>query len=171
VEPRLVIQPLGREHDRAAFSCNVQPLDTYIRQMASQDVKRAIAAVFVGCLPESPKVIVGYYSLSGLSIVPQDLPPEATKGYPRYPFLPAVLLGRLAVDHRYKGQHFGSYLLMSALRRSLEGSKQIAAMAIVVDALDESAASFYEHHEFRRFPDNPLRLYIPMSTVTKIFRG
>lgn len=167
--PQLIVQPLGREHDRAAFTCHVDVLDTYIRTGARQDMKRSVAAVFVGTLPDAPATIVGYYSLSSFSVIPQDLPPELTKGFPRYPVLPAVLLGRLAVDARYKNKGYGSLLLMSALRRSLEHSRQVAAIGVVVDALDESAAAFYEHHDFQRFIDHPLRLYIPMPTIANMF--
>jgi GNAT superfamily N-acetyltransferase len=136
--------------------------------MAKQDVKRRVATVFVAC-PAGTTKIAGYYTLSSLSILTTDLPPELSKQLPRYEVQPAILLGRLAVDQHYHGQGIGALLLGSALRRSLNSTAEVAAMAVVVDAIDEGAARFYEHHDFQRFPDTPLRLFYLMQTIAKMF--
>jgi predicted GNAT family N-acyltransferase len=110
---------------------------------------------------------VGYYTLCATGIEIQDLPPQLVKKLPRYPVVPATLLGRLAIDERYQGQGLGSFLLFDALARSL--SSEIASYAVVVDALDEKASIFYQQHQFVAFPNQPQRLYLPMATIASMF--
>jgi len=109
--------------------------------------------------------IVGYYTLSTFSIVPTSLPQGMAKKLPTYEAFPAILLGRLAVDRRYRGQGFGEILLVDALRRSLESTRQVAAMAVIVDAKDDAARAFYERYGFMRVVDDEYRLFLPMATV------
>ena len=160
------VEPLGEQHDRAGFSCGVDALDHYFRHQAGQDVRRKLAAVFV-LHDTAAGAVVGYYTLSATSIEPSSLPPAIAKRLPRYADLPAVLLGRLAVDTRYRGRGFGELLMTDALRRSLAQSDQIAAMAVVVDAKDETARRFYEKYGFRRFADDEHRLFISMSDIAR----
>lgn len=87
---------------------------------------------------------------------------------PKYPLLPATLLGRLAIDQSYQKQGWGDCLLMDALYRSY--LNEIASIAVVVDALDEGAVSFYEHYQFIRFPERPHRLFLPMKTIQTLFQ-
>ncbi len=165
----LITEPLGKHHDRAVFSCGASELDTYLQRQARQDARRNVAAPFVLCTAESATVI-GYYTLSAISIEAGELPADIIKKLPRYPDVPAVLLGRLALDARYSGKGFGKHLLVDALRRAWEGTEQIAAAAVVVEARDTDAASFYEHFGFRRFPDNPDRLFMSMQFIANLFR-
>jgi GNAT superfamily N-acetyltransferase len=166
--PAALFEPLGPPHDRAAFSCGVEALDRYLRQQASQDARNRVAAPFALRAADSSQII-GYYTLSAFWIELAELPPELAKRLPRYPRLPAVLLGRLAVDQRFAGQGWGKVLLLDALRRSLEQSRQIAAMAVVVDAKDEAARAFYERYGFQRLADHPNRLFLPMRTIEQLF--
>ena len=168
MEESFVIEPLGSSHSRAAFHCGVEQLDRYIRQLAKQDQKRRVAAIFVA-IPSGSTTVAGYYTLSSTAIVTQELPPELIARFPRHELQPASLLGRLAVDQKYRDQGLGGLLLASALRRSLNTSADIGAMAVVVDAIDESARQFYAHHDFRSFPDRPLRLYYLMTTIAEMF--
>lgn len=165
----LTTEPLGKHHDRAAFSCGAPELDRYLQRQASQDARRNVAAPFVLCAAGSAAVI-GYYTLSAISIDAGELPDDITRKLPRYPDVPAVLIGRLAVDAGQSGKGLGKYLLVDALRRAWEGTAQIAAAAVIVEARDEDAASFYEHFGFRRFPDHANRLFMPMQTVAALFR-
>lgn len=157
-------EPLSDHHNRSDFSSGTESLDRYFREQAGQDVRRKLAAVFVLRDAEADRV-VGYYTLSATSIAPPSLPPATTRRLPRYAALPAVLLGRLAVDARYRGQGFGRLLLFDALRHALADSERIAAMAVVVDAKDDAARSFYERFGFRRFVDDEFRLFLPMSDI------
>ena len=162
--PQYRFEPLGRHHDRAAFSCGVPELDRYLQRQARQDMQRHIAAVFVLQDREEGK-IAGYYTLSATAIRLIDLPEELSRRLPRYPDLPAVLLGRLAVDAAHKGQGLGEILLIDGLTRALTQSQEIAALAVIVDANDEAAVGFYRHYGFQQLEDQPRRLFLPMQTI------
>ena len=164
---RYRFEPLGDQHDRTGFTCGVAPLDRYLRTQAGQDRRRRLAAPFV-CYDTATSLIVGYYTLSATAVTPAALSVEVTRRLPRYDHFPATLIGRLAVDLRYRGQGFGELLLLDALARCLAEADQIAAMAVVVDAKDDAARAFYEHYRFRRFEDHPYRLYLPMATIESL---
>ena len=147
--------------DREEFVSGQPELDRYLRQQASQEMRRRITSCFVAL--EEQTGIVGFYTLASASIALIDLPESLTKRLPRYPSIPAVRLGRLAVDHRFQGRGLGAALLVDALKRVLDS--EIAAFALLVDAKDESAASFYRHHGFLGLPESPLRFFLPMETA------
>lgn len=153
-------------HDRSAFTCGASELDRYIREHASQDVKRDIARVFVAVRAEA-SVVCGYYSLSATSFQRDGLPADHAKRLPRYP-VPAALLGRLAVDGTMKGQGLGAFLLMDALHRMLLATQTLAVHALVVDARDNAAAAFYRKYGFIPFTGEGRRLFLPMATIRKL---
>lgn len=159
--------PLEKNHNRAAFSCGVEALDAYIKERALQDAKKRIAAPFVYIDPATER-IVGYYTLSSYGVKIADLPVPVARKLPRYPFAPATLLGRLAVDKDFRGGGFGELLLLDALHRSLEGSQQVASFAVIVEAKDKQAQAFYERYGFALFKDVAHRLFLPMGTVAKL---
>ncbi len=163
-----IVEPLGAMHDRAVFTCGVEPLDRYLYQQAGQDIARHAAAVYI-LRSNDASAIAGYYTLSASSIEPRALPAEVTKRLPRYPTLPAILIGRLAVDQHYRGQSLGKRLLMSVLHRSLQISRDLGAVAVIVDAKDDAACQFYEHYHFRQFIDQPQHLFLPMKTIAQLF--
>ena len=164
------IEPLGPHHDRAAFSSGVGPLDRYLHQQASQDLARHAAAVFVLTEPPAPAVL-GYYTLSATSVRLAELPQAMVRKLPRYPQVPATLLGRLAVDESARGRRHGELLLMDALRKSLSASRTVASVALVVDAKDEAARRFYERYEFTLFSESPRRLFLPMRVIAALDLG
>lgn len=113
--------------------------------------------------------IAGYYTLSASALQLDNLPPAMRRGLPRYPLVPVVLLGRLAVDLGYRGQGLGEALLFNALRRAFEvGTLEIAATAVVVDALHDRARAFYERYGFQRLLDNSYQLFLPMPTIGRL---
>ncbi|HYI14146.1 MAG TPA: GNAT family N-acetyltransferase [Thermomicrobiales bacterium] len=169
-ESRLIFGPLFRKLNRPAFSSGVASLDTYLHRQAMQDVDRDATAAFVLFDP-TDGTIAGYYTLGAYVLDPGELPEDVARRLPDYPLLPAVLIGRLAVDTRFQGQGLGALLLYDALRQALEHSPVIAAVAVVVDALDDSARAFYERHDFIPFPSNPLKLYLPMKTIRQMQRS
>ena len=164
-----IVEPLGKAHDRLSFSCGYEALDRYLREQASQDARRRVAAPFVLVQESERKAVVGYYTLSALGIDLHDLPDNVIKKLPSYPVVPVTLLGRLAVDLQYRGQGAGEFLLVDALLRAYTQSSQIAAAAVVVDAIDEQAARFYRHFGFTPFPNKPTRLFLPVKTVAELF--
>jgi ribosomal protein S18 acetylase RimI-like enzyme len=165
-EPPLIIEPLGSHHDRAAFSCGEPALDAYVRRQASQDVRRRVAQVFVA-VGDAPGKIAGYYSLSAASFAKSELPPALAKRLPHYP-VPAAVLGRLAVDRGQQGRGLGEMLLLDAIRRVLRASTAIAIYAVIVDAKNERAQTFYERYGFRAFAGEPRRLFLPLETFEKL---
>ncbi len=160
------IAPLGAEHDRTDFRSGSEPLDRYLRERANQDFKRYVATPFVLYDLEAQR-IAGYYTLAAIGIQFEDLPEAMRKKLPRYPMVPVILLGRLAVDKRDRGQGLGAFLLVDALRRSL--INEIVAAAVVVDAKDETARAFYEYHNCISFAGQPLRLFLPMTLIARQF--
>jgi GNAT superfamily N-acetyltransferase len=156
------VQPLGREHDRKSFSCGVDALDRYFHQQANQDMRRRVATCFVAVHRESG-AIGGFYTLAATSLVLTELPQEMAKKLPRYPAIPAILLGRLAVAGSFRGQGLGAALLADALERGAR--VEIGAFALLVDAKDEAAADFYRHHGFDPLPDAPQRLFLALASV------
>ncbi len=155
------VVPLDAAHDRSAFDCDSPALDRYLREQVSQDVRRRVAACFVAVADEGR--IAGYYTLASASLWLADLPPGTAKKLPRYPTVPAVRMGRLAVDRGFQGQGLGGALLADALARAAHA--EIAAYALTVDAKDDTAAAFYRHHGFIALPDAPLTLFLPLATV------
>lgn len=148
-------------HDRSTFASGSAPLDRYLREQVTQDIRRRMAACFVALTDEQR--IAGYYTLASASLLLADLPASTAKKLPRYPTVPAVRMGRLAVDQAHKGQGLGGALLADALHRSTRA--EIAAYALMVDAKDEAAAAFYRWHGFIALPDSPRTLFLPLATV------
>lgn len=157
------VVPLEKTHDRSAFKSSSAPLDTYFRQQVSQDIRRRITTCFVALDVAQSQRIAGFYTLASTSVLLADLPPETGKKLPRYPSVPAVRMGRLAVDEHFKGQGLGGALLADALARAAWA--EIAAFALLVDAKDDTAAKFYRHHGFIVLPDSPLTLFLPLETI------
>jgi len=162
------IEALGKTHDRTAFTCGSAALDRYLQQQARQDAEKSVAAPFVLTTPPALQVF-GYYTLSASLVNASELPNTLAKKLPRYPQLPVTLLGRLAVDQSMKGKGIGQFLLMDAMRRSLEAAANIAAMAVLVDAKDDAAQAFYRHFSFLPLHEQPRRLFLPMKTVAGLF--
>lgn len=153
---------LDSRDDRSSFSSGSAPLDRYLRAQVNQDVRRRIAACFVALTDEDR--IAGYYTLASASLLLTDLPPATVKKLPRYPTVPTVRMGRLAVDLSFKGKGLGAALLVDALERAARS--EIACYALMVDAKDEEAAAFYRHHGFLALPEAPRTLFLPLATVS-----
>lgn len=152
---------LAREHDRTAFNSVSDPLNRYLKEQVTQDIKRRVTACFVAL--DDDQRIAGYYTLAAASLALDSLPAGVRKKLPRYPTVPAIRMGRLAVDQAFRGQGLGGALLADALARA--AGAEIAAYALVVDAKDEAAVSFYQHHGFIVLPDAPRMLFLPLATI------
>ena len=147
------IELLNR-HVRAAFSCGSPELDLYFQERATQDMRRRVASCFVAL--DDAGEVAGYYTLAATSLVLDQLPDERAKRLPRYPTIPAVLLGRLAVALSHQGKRLGGALVADALLRA--SRSEVMAYAMVVDAKDDVAAHFYAHLGFERLGDDKRRL-------------
>lgn len=153
------------DHDRTNFACGIPELDNYFRQQASQDAKRKVATPFV--MLNRQRRVTGYYTLSAYGIRASELPPAVAKKLPRYPLIPATLLGRLAISQEYRGQKLGRLLLMDALHRSWKNTAVVASVGVVAEAYDEAARNFYLHHEFVPLLEHPRKVFLAMGTIKK----
>jgi predicted GNAT family N-acyltransferase len=162
------IEPLDKKrHDRSGFACGVEALDLYLHRQASQDMERHAAVVYVATPDGS--TVAGYYTLSQFSIDFVKLPDQIAKRLPRYPAVPATLLGRLAIALSIQGQGLGKLLLFDALKRSLNQSRHLASTGVIVDAKDDHARGFYLQYGFVPVIDADNRLFLPMKTVERLF--
>jgi GNAT superfamily N-acetyltransferase len=163
--PSLRIEPLSSRHDRSGFTSGVAPLDRYLHQQAGQDVRRRVVSCFV-LVADDDAVPIGYYTLAATSIMLVSLPPAMARRLPRYPDVPAILMGRLAVAARHQGRGFGELLLFDAFGRALRS--EIAVYAFVVDAKDDKAAAFYARYRFMPIDRQGTRLFVPMAEVASL---
>lgn len=149
---------LTPDMDRSGFACGEPALDAYLRKQAGQDMKRGFATVVAARGSDRPDSVLGFYTLAAASIVLTALPEESARKMPRYPEVPAIRLGRLAVSSSAQRQHVGSLLVLDALRRSCRA--ELAWAVFLVDAKHDNAAAFYEKFHFRRFHENRLSLWM-----------
>ncbi len=159
----LVIEPLNRNHNRTAFNCGIESLDRYLQHQANQDIKRRVSRMFVVRSRQDETRVLGYYTLSTLSIDLSVLPEKLAKKLPKHP-IPAALIGRLAVDVSAQGKGIGKMLLSNAIKRTLAISDDIAIYAIVVDAINEEAESFYMQYGFAHLASEGKRLFLALKS-------
>lgn len=158
--PPFHIERLTSAHDRSGFCCGTDALDRYLREQASQDMRRRAASCYVA-VNSATSALAGYYTLAAAGIPLTDLPEHLVKKLPRYPSVPVAVLGRLAVDTAFEGKGIGSGLLGNAIQRALYS--EIAVAALVVIAKDEQAEAFYRHHNFLNFGSLPRQLILHLS--------
>lgn len=157
------IEPLGGE-DRTVFSCGMPALDHYLKNVATQDIRRGLAKCFIA-IDQTAHAISGFYTLSATSIEAEDYPEKKNVG--RYNRIPAVLLGRLAIHKAYQGKGLGKALLYDAMQKTI--NNPVAAAMIVVDAKDEKAAAFYQRQGFLSFGSGRSKFYLPLKDATRLF--
>jgi len=151
---KLIFRLLAADMDRANFSCGEPALDHYLKRQAGPDMRRGFATVVTACAEERPTSVIGYYTLSAASIPLTSLPDEVRGKMPRYAAVPAIRLGRLAVDLSMQGQHIGSLLVLDALRRSCRN--ELAWAVFLVEAKNDELVKFYRKFLFRPFTENTL---------------
>ena len=162
------IEPLGKKHDRAAFFCGKDSLDQYLKNQAGQAVGKNLTAVFV--LTPDGKTIAGYYTLSSYAVKLDEIPEDIAKKLTRMQEIPATLMGRMARIVDFRGQGIGEALLVDAVKKALQNSAHVASWAVIVDAKDEEATEFYRRYGFISFPSRPNRLFLPMTSIQRMFR-
>ncbi|WP_454721136.1 MULTISPECIES: GNAT family N-acetyltransferase [Cupriavidus] len=149
--------------DRSTFDCGTGSLNDWLQKTARQHQEKNLSRTYVAVLADDPGKVVGYYALAA-TLVQTDgmqgrkLPREVS----------AVLLARLAVDKGSKGRGLGGCLLMHALEAVLATAGIIGVQCVVVDAVDESAADFYEKYGFVPLTNRPQRLVLPLDTVRQL---
>jgi len=158
-------ETLGEEHDRSAFNCGQEALDRYFRSQVTQDIRRRITNCFVVIETASGRV-AGYYTLSAASIPLSELPPLDAKRLPRYPTIPAVRIGRLAVDQRFRRRGLGELVILNVVHRTMQDAD--AAFALLADAKNEQAVAFYERYGFRCLAGKRQTLFLPLATAQRL---
>lgn len=149
-------------HDRAAFHCGVPALDEFLHKHAAQQNAKGICTVFVLVDDAAPSKILGFYTLSAAQIGVQQLSESERKKLPRYP-VPCFRIGRLARAVESRGAGLGEVLMGCAVDRCLHARSLVGAYALMVDAKDERAKSFYEQYGFVPCADTPMTLYLPLG--------
>ncbi len=165
----VVFEPLAPRHHRAAFDSGDPALDDYLRQRATEDVRRRTARVFVAIDP-AQDLVVGYYSLSAASFLRENLPEPLARRLPRYP-IPAAILGRLAVERRWQRRGLGALMIADAIKRLIRASQSLAIFALIVDAKNDGAKAFYQRMGFHPFPESPDRLFLPLEPILRARSG
>lgn len=164
-------EPLGRNHNRAAFSCSHPESALYVQQLALQHARRKIAASTVLLVPDDT-TIVAYHTLSATRLNLGELPEGVRKRLPNYAEgVPATLIGRLAVNSAFEKRGYGRGILMNALERALLATFTVASAFIIVRAINDDAAKFYMHYGFVPLPDDRRKLYLPMKTIEQLVAG
>lgn len=154
-------------HNRNLFDCEVGELNAFLKSHANQNQVKNISKTYVAISSfdvENSKPIYGYYTLSSGQINCDQLLSNIKSKLPKHP-VPIARIGRLAVDKNYKGQGVGGFLLHDALTRILNISKKMGIFAVIVDAKDNNAKTFYEYYGFAELQNSGLTLFLPVSTI------
>jgi ribosomal protein S18 acetylase RimI-like enzyme len=159
------LEPLSEQHERLSFRCGEDALGRYFQTQATQDMRRRIANCFVA-VEIVTSLVAAFYTISAASIPLVDLPPDETKRLPRYPSVPAVRIGRLAVDQRFQGRGLGAALLADAAARTLRADA--AVFTLLVEAKNDQAVAFYQRFGFRTLVSQPRILFLPLATAEKV---
>jgi len=165
VSARFAIEPLAKAHRRSEFTCGNDRIDTYFRETVSQDVKRKYCTCFVAREIATDRV-AGFYTLSSSNVPLTAVPEALARKLPRYPTVPAVLIGWLGRHNDYGGQGLGAALLFDAIQTV--ANAPIGAHAIFADAIDDKAAAFYADFGFEPLIRRPLTLYLPVAAALSL---
>jgi len=160
--PRLIIERLASNHERGQFDCGVAELNAYLQRYSGQHDRKGIGRTYVATEAGNNRIL-GFYTISS-GAVAFDVVPE---NLPHHP-VPVALIGRLAVDKNARGLRLGETLLMHALRAAHAASESVAVYAVVVDALNEQARTFYLRYGFKELADDHFHLYLPMKVISKL---
>lgn len=152
---------LSKKHHKTDFNCGVPALNTYLHRYAGQDSRERFTKCYVAAT--SDHTVAGFYTLSSSAIDISLLPDTITEKLPRYPSVPAALLGRLAVDEQYTGKGLGGSLLVDAILNTARSTTDI--WAIHVDAKDQQAKAFYLKYGFISFKYKTDSLYLPLTNT------
>lgn len=168
--PKWITLPFAEGHDAADFDCGNPTLSDWIRQYAGQHERRGLARTYVLVRPGESRVM-GYYALATTSIQFDVVPSKHAKKLPRRSPIPAVLIGRLAVDRSLHGQGLGAVLLIDAMRKADSVAGQVGVQSIVVHAMDDEVKGFYTKRGFEELLDDPRHLFIPMPVVRRLLQA
>ena len=159
-------QRIAAPHDLTRFASGNPMLDHWLASAALTADAMGTARTYVWT---DDDVVIGYFSLCPHEVRRDELPSKLAHGAPHG--IPAILLARLALDRSLHGQGLGASLLVDALGRATDAIDLVGGRLIVVDAIDQPARHFYQHHGFRSAPSRPARLFRKASDVAAALRG
>lgn len=150
-------------HQVTGFDSGKSPLDLWLRRYAGQGERRSTTRTFVLADPDG--IVVGYYTLVAGSMDRDEVTSEVAAGTSKHFAVPVGVLARLAIDAHAQGRGLGAELLRDALLRFVGASEHLGIRAVVVDAIDDDAARFYEHFGFRAVAGKPHTLMVPVPAI------
>jgi len=162
----LSLEPVSKALQKQPFDCGNPILNDYFRFYAFKNDQLSIGKTFVAL--NEFDTVTGYMTLANAQIEANLLPETLKAKLPRYP-IPAFRIAKLAVDLRYQGSGVGSWLLRSALEKAFSVSASVGIYAVIVDAIDEKAKSFYVKYGFVAFSEYPLTLFLPITTIASAY--
>ena len=154
-----------QKHNRNSFDCGEESITTFLQTQASQWVRRGLATCWVWN-SEHDNAIVGFYTLSAATVGQSSATSTGAGSLPHNIPIPAILIGRLAVNKQYQNKHKGTMLLLDAFHRAI--TSEVAWVVVVVDAIDEDRARWYEKFGFVRIEQSPIRLGISRKTIENL---
>ena len=157
------IERLVKRHNREALSCGVDALNDYLKLYALQNDKKGVALAYAALMGNR---VIAYYTLSNASVTLSHLPETVAKKLPAYP-VPAIRIGRFAVDQSMQGQGLGERLLVDSLSRIVDASGISAAFAVIVDAKEQSVG-FYKKYGFIQCRKPSSTLFLPIKTIARL---
>lgn len=156
-------EPVGKQHERAAFDCGDKALNQFLQHHARQSHEKGAGKTYLA-VRDSDSKILGYYSVSPASIAYERTPAVIKRGLARYE-VPVFRLGRLAVDLSEQGKGLGGQLLLAAGRRCLLVAAQAGGVALLIDAKNDAVANWYASYGAIALTDTPLSLLLPFKTI------
>jgi GNAT superfamily N-acetyltransferase len=160
------IEPLTDGHDLDTFSCGRPALDTWLREHADRATRQGVRTYLL--IDDETRAVVGYFAIAPHLVEREEAPRRIGRGAPQR--IPAILLAKLALHERLHGQGLGAELLIHALSTIVTAARSAGGRVVVVDAIDDTAASFYRAHDFEQTPNDPRRLILKLSTVAEALR-
>ena len=154
-------EPLTAAHDVSEFNCGKPTLDHWLKIRALSNQEKGFTAVLV--VHEAHRV-VGYYGLAPTAVVPNALPRSLRTGQPPDP-IPCLLLGQLATDIAWAGRGIGTGLVKHALERCVTAAGLVGGRALMVNAVDDEAAAFWQRRGFIPSRDDPLILFRSIAAI------
>lgn len=158
---------LSNRHDVAGFDCGVASLNAWLAEEAARAQEAGTARTFVWVTAAVPERVWAYFSLAPTEVARKVISRGQSSGYTT---VPGYLLARLAVHTDLRGRGYGGQVLVDALSRVAGAAEAAGGRLVVVDALDDAAASFYRHYEFTPVKGDPRRLVLKMANVRKLLR-
>jgi predicted N-acetyltransferase YhbS len=156
-------------HDGSTFECGQEALDRWLRRSAGQGERRDSTRTFVAT--DDQGVVRGYYTLVAGEVEHGEATAAVRKGLSRHFPIPVAILARLAVDARWQKEGLGARLLNDALERICRAAQEVAVRAVVVHAIDDVAATFYERFGFRALSTAPRTLMVTLAELRKAGYG